>query len=291
MASGSVERAWEEQRGWSQAAGRLKRDRERKRALALGLTVVGAVLSAGGLAAGLASDWGKVLAFGAAAAVALAELVRARVGPQAVSDWTRARSIAEAIKSEVYVELAGVGGPGFDDRVDTITDLGRDLLPHRAHAALCSRPLPPVDDVASYLKVRVGGQIDDFYRPRARELQRRIEASRRMELALAVLGALLAAAAGTWESDSLAVWVPVLTTIAAACTAHHAAARREYLLVEYLRTAQELERLRRRTGSVAELSDEQLIRRAEEVISVQNEAWMARFAGGAPSIPANSTVV
>jgi hypothetical protein len=270
MANGSVERAWEEQRGWSQAAGRLKRDRERKRALALGLTVVGAVLSAGGLAAGLASDWGKVLAFGAAAAVALAELVRARVGPQAVSDWTRA---------------------GFDDRVDTITDLGRDLLPHRAHAALCSRPLPPVDDVASYLEVRVGGQIDGFYRPRARELQRRIEASRRMELALAVLGALLAAAAGTWESDSLAVWVPVLTTIAAACTAHHAAARREYLLVEYLRTAQELERLRRRTGSVAELSDEQLIRRAEEVISVQNEAWMARFAGGAPSIPANSTVV
>jgi hypothetical protein len=87
----------------------------------------------------------------------------------------------------------------------------------------------------------------------------------------------LAAAAGTWEQDVVAVWVPVVTTVGAAVTAHAAAARYEYLLVEYLRTTEELERMRDRRGPASKLTDEQLVRKAEEVISVQNEGWMAKL--------------
>jgi hypothetical protein len=78
--------------------------------------------------------------------------------------------------------------------------------------------------------------------------------------------------------------VPVLTTVTAALTAHAAAARYEYLLVEYLRTAAELERLRSRRqssaggsgGRSAEAEDE-FVEACERVISVQNEGWMAKL--------------
>jgi hypothetical protein len=100
---------------------------------------------------------------------------------------------------------------------------------------------------------------------------------RRIEVALGGGGAVLAAAAGTWEQDAVAVWVPVVTTVGAAVTAHAAAARYEYLLVEYLRTAEELERVRERRGSASKLTDEELARKAEDVISVQNQGWMAKL--------------
>jgi hypothetical protein len=77
----------------------------------------------------------------------------------------------------------------------------------------------------SYLSVRVGGQIDDHYRPRAHDIKRSLRVVRRVEVTLAVFGALLAAAAGTWEQDAIAIWMPVLTTIGAAVAAHAAAER------------------------------------------------------------------
>jgi uncharacterized protein (DUF697 family) len=92
-----------------------------------------------------------------------------------------------------------------------------------------------------------------------------------IEVGLGVGAAVLAAAAGMWERDAIAVWVPVVTTVGAAITAHAAAGSYEYLLMEYLRTAEELERVRDRRGSAAKLTDEQPVRKAEDVISVQNE--------------------
>jgi SMODS and SLOG-associating 2TM effector domain 1 len=87
----------------------------------------------------------------------------------------------------------------------------------------------------------------------------------------------LAAAAGTWEVDSIAVWVPVITTLTAAVIAHAAAERYEYLWVEYLRTATELERLRDRRARGGETDDEAFIKACEHVISVQNEGRMAKL--------------
>jgi hypothetical protein len=68
-----------------------------------------------------------------------------------------------------------------------------------------------------------------------------------------------------------------VTTVGAAITAHAAAARYDYLLVEYLRTAEELERLRDRRGSASNLTDEALVKKAENIISVQNQGWMAKL--------------
>jgi hypothetical protein len=284
MATSVVERAWREQSVWSQVANRLKRDLERKRTLALGFTVVGAVLSAAAVAVGLSSGVAKVLAFASAASVAVAGLVRVRTGKRAVQDWTRARSVSEAMKSEVYLYLTRLRDEGDDDRevklgqrIGDIEDDGSDLLRFKLDVTPHHRPLPQVDDVESYLRVRVGGQLDDYYRPRAAELGRKVTLFRRIELGLGIAGAVLAAAAGTWEREAIAVWVPVVTTVGAAITAHAAAARYEYLLVEYLRTAEELERLRDRRGSASNLTDEALVKKAENIISVQNQGWMAKL--------------
>ena len=105
----ALARAWEQQSVWSQVANRLKRDLQRSRIRVLTLTVFGAVLSAAAVVAGLDSGAGKALAALGGAAMGLAALDGARVGKDAVQQWTRARSVAEELKSEVYLYLTGVG--------------------------------------------------------------------------------------------------------------------------------------------------------------------------------------
>ncbi len=56
-------------------------------------------------------------------------------------------------------------------------------------------------------------------------------------------------------------------------TAHAAAERYEYLLVEYRRTAGQLKHLKRTAAGDADFVD-----RCESVISTQNQGWMAKFA-------------
>jgi hypothetical protein len=287
MTAPAVERAWQRQSVWSQVANRIKRDLQKHRGLVLAMTVLGALLSAGAVVAGLGSGPGKGLAALGGAAVGIAAIARGRVGADTVRDWTRARSVAEALKSEVYVYQAGAGvyadpgrDRGLDERCAAIERDAADLAPRALGVEPVQRGLPPVTDTATYLRERVDSQIAGYYRPRAAALQHKLARFRDAQLALSVVGVVLAAVAAFTESDAVAVWVPVLTTIAAAVAAHVAAERYEYLLVEYVRTADELERLRDRRGSAAAMSDGELIRAAEHVISVQNEGWMAKLTSG-----------
>ena len=121
------ERAWTLQNIWSQVATRLKTRLQQARRRILALTVLGAVLSAAAVVAGLDSPAGKTLAAlggGAVGRGASFARVRARTP---YSSWTRARSVAEGLKSEAYLYMAGVGdyaGPNrarvLDERVDAL---------------------------------------------------------------------------------------------------------------------------------------------------------------------------
>ena len=67
---------------------------------------------------------------------------------------------------------------------------------------------------------------------------------------------------------NVGAWVAVVTTVAAAVTAHAAAQRYEFLLIEYLRTAAELRRLLDNSAELTDpvrnpLTDDQFIRRCE----------------------------
>jgi hypothetical protein len=271
--------AWNEQSVWSQTAGRLKRDLERNRAWVLWLGVAGAVLSGAAVAWGIDRDLGKVLAALSALAIGIAGLIR-QSGQGRVQSWTNARAVSEALKSEVYLHLArATDDARFEEQVEAIDGDASALIEHRAGIEPKERSLPEVDGLDSYVKERIDDQIG-YYERSANRLRTQVTWVRRAEGALAVAAVVLAALGGIVAEDALAVWVPVVTTVAAAVTAHAAAARYEYLLVEYLRTAHALRRLRDRQGTARNLSDEELIRRAEGIISSQNAAWLVKLTSG-----------
>jgi hypothetical protein len=102
-----AERPWQQQSVWSRSPNGLKRDLQRNRNALLALTVVGALLSAGAVVAGLESELGKALAALGGAAVGIAAIIGVGAGGDGMQTWTRAPSVAEVVKSEVYVYRRG----------------------------------------------------------------------------------------------------------------------------------------------------------------------------------------
>lgn len=271
---------------WSQVAGRLKAASSRARRLRLGLTVVAAALA---LAASqlkpVSPPVAVVLGVTAAIVLAAVGLLRGRQNVEQVRRWTRARSVSEAIKTEVFLFLTGSGaydGADRDRRLDTevqrLEQEAGDLARYTLGVQPKIRPLPSVHDVGSYLDVRVRqSQIEGYYEPGARMLRQRLRAAKAAEVTLALVAAGLAAMASV--SPNVAAWAAVVTTAAGAAAAYVAAERYEILWIEYSRTANELCRLadRRTAADGRPLSDRELIVECEQVISVQNQGWMAKW--------------
>lgn len=290
----AVAEVWSRQSVWSQTANRMKVSIGRFRTVSLALAVGGAVVATVASMAGVSRTVSSVLMVVATVAVGLVPVLRPRWSGPVLRDWTRVRSVSEALKSEVYLYLARAGdyaGPDRDAQLSTSTDAvsrdASDLLCHTSGIEPARRDLPPVTDHRSYFDVRVGGQADGYYRLRAAQLQMRLSWFRLTEMALAVAGVVLGALAARFPGWGLGVWIAVAATVTAAVAAHVAAARYDYQLVEYLRTADELARLWRaaaRTTSFSELDD--LVVRCEWVISVQNEGWMAKLATEPKAEPA-----
>jgi hypothetical protein len=167
-----------------------------------------------------------VLAVLAAVALARAPVLGREATHNAVRHWTRLRSVSEALKTEVYMYLAGVGPYRAEDRlrllqdkVEKIAEGQPDLKPIASSVQADDRELPKVHDVASYIALRLNGQIHSYYRPKAIEYRRTVG---RLRLAEVLLTA-FAAVAGFFPRAGLSAWVAVLTTIGAAVAAHAAA--------------------------------------------------------------------
>jgi hypothetical protein len=291
---GSVLRdAWDRQSVWSQVASNLKAGVTRGRSMVLALTISGALLSTAAAVVGLKHPAGKTLGACGGLAVGLAGVVRSRIAPDAMQEWTRARSASEGIKAEVYAYLTRVGAYGSDERDsrldDQVADIEhdvRDLAPYADEVAPVERPMPRVRDVDSYARDRIEDQIVGYYRWNARDLRSKRARVRRTEIGLAVVGVILAVLAAATEAGDLAVWVPVVTTVATAITAHAAGERYEFLQVEYLQTAGELTRLLKRWRR-GDLTNEVFVRSCEDVISSQNERWMAKLSTEEQSVAAS----
>jgi hypothetical protein len=283
--------AWRDHRQWSNAAGRLKRHITLWRSIALGLAILGAILATLATQVGLTSALGQALSLAAAAALALVPVIRgARLGKDRIEAWIRARSVSEALKAEAYLYLTRTPPYDKQDREDQLlkqTDqlliqIG-DLAGETVDMPDADKPLPDVDDIDSYLQIRVQPQISKYYRPQAAKQQRRLSLFRGIEFALSMLAALLGAIAATARLDSVGVWVAVVTTVGAAITAHIAAARYEHLVISYLSTARQLRSLLRgweRRSDKTPAAAAQLVRDCEDVISRENESWMAAWSRG-----------
>jgi hypothetical protein len=284
-----VEWAWRRQSVWSQTADALKAVPHRFWQLRLGLTVAAAALVLAGSQLKAVSLAAAVVLGGAAAlAMAAVGLLVGRQSSERVRQWTRARSVSEAVKTEVFLFLARSSAYQGSDRearlegeVQRMEREAGDLLRFAEGVQPKDRAVPAVTDLASYLEVRVRqSQLEGYYEPKARLLRRRLQTLKVVEVAL-VAAALAATAA---VSPSVAAWAAVVTTAGGALAAYIAAERYEFLWIEYSRTASELRRLldRRTAADGRPLSDLELIAECDQVISVQNQGWMAKWGEETP---------
>jgi hypothetical protein len=210
-------------------------------------------------------------------------MLQRRATTDQVRAWTRARSAAEQLKTEVYSHLAG--GSTYAHGIDRDAVLGNrtasllqnvaDLQHHTAGISADHKPLPAVANVGDYITERLDAQINGFYRPKAVIYVKRVRRLRALGTALGVTTVILSALATGYGLSSLGVWVPVATTAGASVAAHITAARYDHLIIEYLRTAQQLENLR--DGYHDAQTDAEFIDACEDVISVENQGWMTRW--------------
>ncbi|MGW2425295.1 DUF4231 domain-containing protein [Streptomyces sp. NPDC001709] len=287
-----VSAVWDQQSIWSQSADRLKASVTRARVLALTLAIAAAAL---GTAASQTMGWnswvGKSLAFAAAAAAGTAPVAALRGGPQRLSDWTRLRAVSEALKTEVYGYLAGVGAyRGAASASALLAERSRryrsdavNLVHYTSGVDARRRTVPAVTDIDSYVEHRLRRQITEYYRPKAEAMDRKVRFVEQTELVLGCFGGLLAAAAGAFSVEWMAAWVAVVASVSIAVTAHAVAQRYAYQQLEFTRTAEELERLLERWTTEPDHSEDftdAFVFECEGVISIQNEAWMIRWTLG-----------
>lgn len=277
--------AWAQQRIWSQSANRLKQRIDQARLAALLLGIATAVLAvAADQIGGLSTPVGRVLSAGAAITAGLATLLQRRAGTAQIRDWTRARSASEGLKTEIYRYLAGgtaYTGPDRDRclgaETRSIAEAISGLQRHILGVEPDTKPVPGVHDVDSYIALRVNDQIHNYYSPKAAVYETRVRRLRAVGDLLGVTAVALAALAAAFQVEGLAAWVPVVTTIGTAVAAYIAAARYDHLVIEYLRTAQRLEGLCREYLDNRAIDAAGFIDSCEAAISVENQAWMARW--------------
>jgi hypothetical protein len=288
--SNAFESTWQAQARWSATANELKRHLNWARTLVLLLTIAGAALvTLGGSVAGFDQTSGKVLGAAGAVALALAPLIgKNSAGRSNVEDWVRARSASEGLKTQLYFYLTKVGAYADPTKADAQIVLRReallekvnDLAPRAQRVKPTVKEFPPVIDVQTYIDHRLREQIEGFYDPRALEMATRLTWSRRVEYTLTLTAASLGAIAAGVSSRQPALWVPVVTTVAAAVTAHIASERYEIQIVSYSATARKLTSLREQWPNATDeagnvLVGQGFVTECENVISSENQGWMA----------------
>jgi hypothetical protein len=279
--------AWAQQRIWSQTANQLKKriDQARLAALLLGITT--AVLAvAADQAGGLSMLTGRVLSASAAVTAGIATLLQRRVSTEQITDWTRARSASEGLKTEIYSYLAG--GTAYtrpdgdrDARLGaetrSITEAVSDLQRHTLDIESDGRLMPDVHDLGTYITLRVDEQVNNYYKKKAAIYERRVRGLRVVGDLLGITAVVFAALATAFQVTGLSAWVPVVTTIGTSVAAYVAAARYDHLVIEFLRTAQRLDHLRQDQHDNPGSDPAAFIDACEAAISVENQAWMARW--------------
>jgi hypothetical protein len=278
----SLEYAWRQQRVWSLTAGSLKDRIDQGRKLALWLGIAAAGLAVLAVQFGAESIAGRWLALAAGLLAAMVPFSQLRIGTEQIRVWTRARSVSEGLKTEIYTYLAHGSeyhGENADQRLgdetrDMVVGVG-DLLRYAAGFSPDDRQVPDVYDIDSYIDERVNKQIR-WYHSKAVGYERLARQLRGIGNALAALAAAFGVVSGVFGDTRLVAWVPFLTTVGTSLVAYIAASRYDHMIVEYLRTEQRLEHLRdTRVGDMT--SDDSFIDACEAAISTENQAWMSRW--------------
>lgn len=278
----SLDYAWKQQRVWSQTADKLKMGIGRGRTAALWLGIIAALLAVVAVQLGTDSAGARWFGLAAGIAAAMVPFAQRQATTKRISAWTRARSVSEGLKTAVYEYLAGAPPYGGDDRDRQLGDEARtivaavgDLERETIGISPDAKQPRPVHDVDTYVAERVDEQIG-WYTRKAAHYNTVASRLRLVGDGLAAIAAVLGVAAAALDQSSLAAWVPFVTTVGSSLLAHVAASRYDHMIIEYSRTAQQLEHLRDARADDG-MSNGDFINACEAVISVENQGWMTRW--------------
>ena len=264
------------------------------RRLVLGLGLAGAILETLSTRFHTAPTLGldiNPLGLVGATALALGAVFSSQIlGGNLERVWVRSRSVAEALQSEAYRFCMRVPPYARDDREQNLKEQrgkiveamrGVPLVPDVARRA--AKPVPGEGmTVATYLATRIARQTDSkngFYWESARKLKRQVRRFRNAAVTFAACSAILGAFGAAGISE-VAIWAAVLTTVSSSVAAYFQANRYEYLLLSYTATAGRLTELSEELQDLPESSAnerDRLVLACEEAISVENQAWMAKW--------------
>jgi len=303
-ASEVIKTAWRDQATWSETANQLKTELTKWRNRAAFAGVLGAFLET--LAAalvGLDEKWlwlrALIALVGAVFLAVVPFVTRTKASKNQVREWVRARSASEALKETIYRYLIGVQPfrpnstpTDLIERIQAIIEKVNDLSIHAASVKVPQKERPlaltmPNLSIDEYVRLRVDGQIDGFYRPKGFENAKAAKRLHDLEFWLGmlavVMGALASAAvaSGVPQLSALGPWVAVVTTATAAVTAHLAASRYDHLAMTYFSTAHRLTAIRDGWRANPNQDDPNIIAQfvdsCEHAISTENEGWLAEF--------------
>lgn len=290
--SPNVEKYWTRQHQWSLLADRINAQIAFARLATLSLTVVGALLQtlAAGLAPSIASN---IIAVVSAIALILVPFFsKHSLSADRVQQWLRSRSVSEGLKSLVFRYLGKCEPFTGDEAARRFSDACRDTEGYFTEVAdqlalieAPAREVPAIGSPGDYIQLRVFGQINGYYRPKARMNAKRAAAFRVLEIGASVVAALVGSVAGalrlaTLDLGVVGAWVAVLTTIGTAFAAHSAANRYQMQARTYFATARELEDAVadwKATDSSDEAFWSKTVKRCEDAISAENRGWMAKL--------------
>jgi hypothetical protein len=297
MSEEVVASIWRRRVAWSKAADSLKRHIVWARATASILGVAGA--AAATMAATCFADapnWRTGFAAAGAVFIAVGTFVAARLlTVDALRAWTRARSVSEAIKTEVYTFRANAIPYADSNAADVLLEKtsalqvpARDLERYVADTKVGDgSPPPPLGP--DYVAKRVEQQIEGYYRRKARQYSLRLTVFRTVEFLLGLAGTALGALATYFSAQhtsqgfatTSAAWVAVITTLGAAVATHVVASRYDFLVMSYYGTARRLEDLVNDWRIKGDASDvnrwSAFVKACEDAISVENESWLAKW--------------
>jgi hypothetical protein len=193
--------------------------------------------------------------------------------------------MAEALKAETF--LFRTGGRPYDipdpaprlmervrEHLATVKDVPSvTLSAEERRQGLPDGPL----SVAHYIKERLQDQLDNFYRPRLQQYDRLMRTWRNVNLALGAVACVLGVL-GRWTG----AWVAVITTITTSVAAYLYANRYQYLIISYQATARQLEFLTHQWSVMGAPEEDhekrhRFLADCEEAISIENNAWMAKW--------------
>lgn len=281
--------AWGQYRVWAATSRQKKAEIFSWKLRVLVLTIVGALLgTVSSRLSGISDPAAWIIGIAGGVSVSLAAyLGREILSPDQERLWIRARSMAEALKAEILLFRTSAApydaadpAPKLMGRVQehlaTVEDMqSAKLSADEQRQGLSEGPLSLQD----YIRERLDDQVEHFYRPRVQQYDRLMKRWRNVNLALGALAAVLGVL-GKWTG----AWVAVVTTVTTAVAAYLYANRYQYLIISYQATARQLEFLKNQwvvNGSPEQDPSmrNQFLQACEEAISIENNAWMAKWIG------------